>query len=287
MARIVYVNGRYVPYDEAQIHCEDRGFLFGDAVYEVCPVIASRIVDEAPHLDRLERSLDEIGIQEPMARTALSHLLHETVRRNRVANGWVYLQVSRGVARRDFVFPAPGTPRTVVCFARHQPLERGEAQAEAGISVITTPDIRWGRVDIKSVQLLAPALAKEEARAAGAKEAWFVDRDGHVTEGASSNAWIVLTGGDLITRPADSGILRGVTRTVLIDFAAREKMNVIERPFNAGEALSAREAFVTSATNFVMPVTRIDGKPVGDGKPGAFTMRLRRLVLAMAKAGSA
>jgi D-alanine transaminase len=283
MARIVYVNGRYLPYDEAQIHCEDRGFLFGDAVYEVCPVIGGKIVDEAPHLDRLEFSLDELDIAAPMHRSALSHVLRETVRRNRIVEGWVYLQVSRGVAKRDFTFPAPHTPRTLVCFARHQPLDRGAAQALTGIEVVTTPDIRWGRVDIKTVQLLAPVLAKEEAKAAGAKESWMVDGNGHVTEGASSNAYIVTKDGEIVTRPADGGILRGVTRTVLFELAALAQMKIVERPFSVAEALEAREAFVTSATTFVMPVTRIDGQPVGDGKPGDLSRRLRDLVLAAAK----
>ncbi len=286
MARIVYVNGRYLPYDQAEIHCEDRGFLFGDAVYEVCPVIGGRIIDEAPHLDRLERSLDELEMPEPMHRSALSHVLRETVRRNRVNEGMIYLQVSRGVARRDFVFPPAHTPRTVVCLARHLPLEKGNAQAQSGIAVVTTPDIRWSRVDIKSVQLLAPVLAKEEARAYGAKEAWMVDGEGFVTEGASSNAWIITTNGEIVTRSADSGVLRGVTRTVLLALAAREKMKIVERPFTVVEAQGARAAFVTSATTFVMPVTSIDGKPVGNGMPGEITLRLRNLVLAAAKAAA-
>ena len=286
MARIIYVNGRYQPYDEALIHCEDRGFLFGDAIYEVCPVIGGVIVDEAPHLDRLERSLDELDMEEPMHRSALSHVMREVVRRNRVREGMVYLEVSRGVAKRDFLFPAPQTPRTVVCFARNMPLAKGNAQAEAGIGVITTPDIRWGRVDIKTVQLLAPVLAKEEARAAGAKEAWMVDRDGNVTEGASANAWIVTDKGEIVTRSAESGILRGVTRTVLFKLAAEAQLKVVERPFTVAEAKAAREAFVTSATTFVMPVTKIDGDPVGEGKPGPISKRLRELVLDAARAAA-
>ena len=286
MARTIYVNGRYAAYHDALIHAEDRGFLFGDAVYEVCPVIGGRIVDAAPHLDRLERSLAELDMDVPMHRSALSHILREVVRRNRVRDGWVYLQVSRGVAKRDFLFPSPGTPRTVMCLARHQALAKGDALAEQGIAIVTTPDIRWGRVDIKTVQLLAPILAKEEARAAGAKEAWMVDRDGFVTEGASANAWIVTNDGEIVTRPADYGILRGVTRTVLIELAAREKLKIVERPFTVAEALAARQAFVTSATNFVMPVTSVDGKPIGNGMPGEMTLRLRTMVLAAAKAAT-
>ncbi len=286
MARTIYVNGRYADYHDALIHAEDRGFLFGDAVYEVCPVIGGRIVDEAPHLDRLERSLAELDMDEPMYRSALSHVMGEVVRRNRVREGWVYLQVSRGVAKRDFLFPAPETPRTVMCFARHQPLAKGDALAETGIAVVTIPDIRWGRVDIKTTQLLAPVLAKEEARGAGAKEAWMVDRDGFVTEGASANAWIVTANNEIVTRPADSGILRGVTRTVLMELAAQEKLTIVERPFTVAEALAARQAFVTSATNFVMPVTSIDGKPIGNGGPGELTLKLRTMVLAAARSSA-
>ena len=284
MARSIYVNGRYCDYHDALIHSEDRGFLFGDAVYEVCPVIGGRIIDEAPHLDRLERSLDELDMDMPMHRSALSHVLREVVRRNRVREGWAYLQVSRGVAKRDFVFPSPDIPRTVMCLARHQPLAKGDALADKGIAVVTTPDIRWGRVDIKTVQLLAPVLAKEKARAAGAKEAWMVDRDGFVTEGASANAWIITGNGEIVTREATSGILRGVTRTVLFDLAKREGLKIVERPFTVAEAQGARQAFVTSATTFVMPVTSIDGKPVGNGAPGELTLRLRALVLAAAMA---
>ena len=283
MARIIYVNGRYLPAAEAMIHAEDRGFQFGDAVYEICPVIGGGLVDEAPHLDRLERSMRELSMQPAMARSALAHVLKETVRRNRIADGWVYLQVSRGVAPRDFLFPAPNVARTVVCLARSQPLSKGEAQAMQGIAVITTPDIRWDRVDIKSVQLLAPALAKEKARASGAKEAWLVDGEGFVTEGASSNAWIITADDDIVSRSAEHGILRGVTRMVLLDFIARERLRFVKRPFTPGEAAAAKEAFVTSATNFVMPVVSIDGKAIGGGRPGPFTLRLRGLVVAAAK----
>jgi D-alanine transaminase len=286
MARCIYVNGRYCDYHDALIHSEDRGFLFGDAVYEVCPVIGGRIIDEAPHLDRLERSLEELSMDMPMHRSALSNVMREVVRRNRITEGMVYLEVSRGVAKRDFLFPAPETPRTVVCLARPQSVAKGNALADKGIAVVTMPDIRWGRVDIKTVQLLAPVLAKEEAHAAGAKEAWMVDRDGFVTEGASANAWIVTADGEIVTRPAVSGILRGVTRTVLIELAQRENLKIVERPFTVAEALAARQAFVTSATTFVMPVTSIDGKPIGNGAPGELTLQLRCLVLAAARAAA-
>ena len=283
MARIVYVNGRYLPYAQAQIHCEDRGFLFGDAVYEVCPVLAGKIIDEEPHLARLERSMRELAMQPPMGRAALGVVLRETVRRNRVGDGWIYLQVSRGAAPRDFLFPAASVPRTVVCFARSQPFAKMDTAAEKGIAVVTAPDQRWGRVDIKTVNLLAPVLAKEKAKAANAKECWLVDRDGMVTEGASSNAWIVSKDGEVLTRKADSAILRGVTRTVLMEFLAKHELRITERPFTVAEAKAAREAFVTSATNFVMPVVSIDGTPVGNGKPGETTQKLRQLVVGAAQ----
>ena len=286
MARIVYVNGQYLPYGEAMIHCEDRGFLFGDAVYEVCPVIGGRIVDQEPHLARLERSMRALSMQPPMSRAALGHVLRETVRRNRVIDGSIYLEVSRGVAKRDFLFPSPDTPRTVVCFARSQSLDRNDVQAQIGIPVISAPDQRWARVDIKTVQLLAPALAKEKARAANAKEVWLVDRDGYVTEGASSNAWIITKEGEIATRSANSGILRGVTRTILMDFLASEKLRMVERRFTIAEAKAAAEAFVTSATNFVMPVVRLDDEDISGGKPGAVTLRLRQLMVSAARAPS-
>jgi len=287
MARIVYVNGQYLAYNDALIHAEDRGFLFGDAVYEVCPVLAGRIIDEDHHLARLERSMGELAIEAPMSRAALSHVLRETVRRNRVRDGSLYLQVSRGTAPRNFLFPPDGTPRTVMCFARSEPFDKLANQAQKGIAAITTPDLRWARVDIKTVQLLAPAMAKEKAKAAGAKEAWLVDRDGFVTEGASANAWIVTKDGEVATRHAGSGILRGVTRTVLMEFLAREKLRMTERPFTVAEAKGAAEAFVTSATNFVMPVVSLDGQPIGEGKPGKMTMRLRELVVTAAREGAA
>ena len=284
MARIVYVNGRYLPYAEAQIHCEDRGFLFGDAVYEVFPVIGGRIIDEEPHLARLERSMAELAMQPPMSRASLGVVLRETVRRNRVVDGSVYLQVSRGAAPRDFLFPPADTPRTVVAFARSQKFDAAEALAQKGIAVISAPDQRWGRVDIKTVNLLAPVLAKERAKAANAKECWQTDRDGFVTEGASSNAWIITRDGEIRTRKADHAILRGVTRTVLMAFLAREKLRITERPFTIAEAKSAAEAFVTSATTFVLPVVMIDGAKIGGGKPGAIALKLRQLVVGAATA---
>lgn len=275
MTRVVYINGRYLPYAQAAVHAEDRGFQFADAVYEVCEVRGARLVDETRHMQRLARSLAELRIPEPMARSAWSRVLRETVRRNRVTDGIVYLQVTRGAGPRDFLFPSSDVLPTVVCLARSVSPHRLEAAAEAGIAVKTMPDTRWARCDIKTVMLLPGALAKEVARAQGAREAWLVDADGFVTEGASSNAWIVDGRGRLITRAVDNRILRGVTRTTLIDVLQREAVELIERPFTVDEAKAAREAFITSATNIVMPVVRIDGHAIGNGAPGLLTQRLR------------
>jgi D-alanine transaminase len=275
MTRIVYVNGRYLPYAEAMVPAEDRGFQFADAVYEVCEVKGGRLVDETRHMGRLARSLSELAIPAPMSPGAWSRVLRETIRRNRVTDGLVYLQVSRGAGPRNFLFPPAGTEPTVVCLARSVAPLQQEAAAEAGIAVKTMPDPRWARCDIKTVMLLPAALAKEAARAEGAKEAWFVDAEGLITEGASSNAWIVDAQGRLVTRPTDNRILRGITRTTLIDVLKREGMELVERAFSVEEARSAREAFITSATNIVMPVVKIDGKPVGNGAPGLLTQRLR------------
>jgi D-alanine transaminase len=275
MTRVVYVNGRYQPYDAALIHAEDRGFQFGDAVYEVCEVKGGRLVDETRHMQRLARSLGELGIPQPMSTGAWTRVLRETIRRNRVHDGLVYLQVSRGARPRDFLFPPDDVAPTVVCLARTADPTRSEAAAATGIAIKTVPDMRWGRCDIKTVMLLPSSLAKEAARGEGAKEAWLVDRDGYVTEGASSNAWIVDREGRLITRGIDNAILRGVTRTTLIDLLKREKIELVERPFTVEEAKTAREAFITSATNIVMPVVKIDGKPIGNGAPGLLSLKLR------------
>jgi D-alanine transaminase len=275
VTRIVYVNGRYLPYAEATVHAEDRGFQFADAVYEVCEVKGGRLVDETRHMGRLARSLYELSIPQPMSPGAWSRVLRETVRRNRVRDGLVYLQVSRGAGPRNFLFPPAGTEPTVVCLARSVAPHGQETAAETGIGVKTMPDPRWGRCDIKTVMLLPAALAKEAARAEGAKEAWFVDADGFVTEGGSSNAWIVDSVGRLITRPTDNRILRGITRTTLIDVVKKAGLELVERAFTVAEAKAAREAFITSATNIVMPVVRIDGAPIGNGAPGLLAQRLR------------
>jgi D-alanine transaminase len=276
MSRIIYVNGRYLPYREATVHVEDRGYQFADGVYEVCEVRGGQLVDERRHMQRLVRSLTELRMALPMPLNALGVVLRETVRRNRVRDGLVYLQMTRGVARRDFLFPAPGTAASIVVTARSLDPARSEKAAADGIAVRTVPDNRWERVDIKSVSLLPNVLAKEMARDAGAKEAWFVDKDGFVTEGASSNAWIVTRDGTLVTRSADQGILRGITRTVTLDVIAGQGLAFQERKFSVEEAYAAREAFVTSASQIVMPVVSIDGRPVGNGAPGLVATALRR-----------
>jgi D-alanine transaminase len=275
MSRIAYVNGRYVPHAEAQVHVEDRGYQFADGVYEVCEVRGGHLVDERRHLERLQRSLGELRIAMPMSLAALDVVLHETVRRNRVREGLVYLQVTRGVARRDHAFPPPGTRPSMVVTARGMDRMKTDAAAEAGVAVITVPDNRWERVDIKSVSLLPNVLARQAARDQGAREAWFVDRDGFVTEGASSNAWIVTGEGAIVTRPATLGILKGITRAVVFEVAARQALKVEERPFTVAEALSAREAFQTAATMVVTPVIQIDGQKIGAGRPGPVALALR------------
>lgn len=275
MSRIAYVNGRYLPLREAGVSVEDRGMLFADSVYEVCEIWQGALIDETRHLDRLGRSLAELRIKEPMSRAALSAVLRETARRNRVRNGSVYLQVSRGAARRDFPFPPSGLPVTVVAIARSADTSHGDALAETGIAVISVPDIRWGRVDIKTTGLLASVLAKQGAKEAGAREAWFVDGDGFVTEGGSSNAWIVTAERRLVTRGAEFGILRGITRTTLLDLLAREGLTLEERPFTVAEAQRAAEAFNTAATVTVMPVISLDEVKIGEGRPGPVTRMLR------------
>ena len=226
MPRIAYVNGRYLPAREALVSIEDRGFQFSDGIYEVCEVKGGAVIDERRHLERLRRSLDALRIALPLSQRALAVIMRETIRRNRVHDGIVYVQMTRGVARRDFAFPPPGTVPSLVVTARNLDVRGNERKARQGLAVITVPESRWARPDIKSISLLPNVLAKQAARDRGAAEAWFVDREGRVTEGASSNAWIVTQDGKLVTRPADNGILRGITRTVLID-AIRATQRVI------------------------------------------------------------
>ncbi|MGE0423692.1 MAG: D-amino-acid transaminase [Reyranellaceae bacterium] len=272
MSRIAYVNGRYVPHRQAQVHIEDRGYQFADAVYEVIGIADGRFLDEDPHLDRLDRSLKELRIAWPIERQALKFVLREVARRNLVRNGLVYFQVSRGVARRDYGFPKDTQPALVVT-CRHTPAPSPETGP--GVAVITTPDLRWKRVDIKTTGLLGGALGKQQARENGAFEAWQVDDKGFVTEGTSSNAWIVTPDGELVTRPLGNDILAGITRGTVARVAAALQLKMTERPFTVAEAQAAREAFMTSATSFVTPIVKIDGKAVGEGTPGDTARRLR------------
>ncbi len=276
MSRIAYVNGRYRPLRDAHVHIEDRGYQFADGVYEVCEVRDGRLVDERRHVERLQRSLSELRIRPPMGLAALSVVMHETVRRNRVRDGIVYLQITRGTARRDHAFPPSDTAPAVVVTARTLDRQKGDRAALEGIAVITLPDQRWPRVDIKSVSLLPNVLAKQAAREQGAREAWLVDARGFVTEGSSSNAWIVTADQKLVTRPADMGILRGISRSVVLEAIRAQGLVLEERPFTVAEAAAAREAFVTSASQIVLPVVKIDGKPVGAGTPGPVAAALRR-----------
>ena len=276
MSRVAYVNGRYLPHAQARVHVEDRGYQFADGVYEVCEVRDGHLVDERRHVERLARSLHELRMQMPMVPAALGVVMRETLRRNRVRDGLVYLQVTRGVARRDHGFPPAGTKPSVVVTANRIDPEKTERLAADGIAVITLPDNRWDRVDIKSIALLPNVMAKQQAREQGAREAWYVAADGTVTEGSSSNAWIVTRDNQVVTRQADHAILRGITRTVLLEVLKSNGLTLTERPFTVEEAQGAREAFITSASQSVMPVVRIDGRPVGNGAPGLLAIALRR-----------
>lgn len=276
MSRVAYVNGRYVPHAQAGIHIEDRGYQFSDGVYEVCYVEDGRLFDEDAHLDRLDRSLRELGIDRPMDRRALKMVMRSVVARNRVRRGLLYMQVTRGVARRDFPFPAD-TPPAIVMTCRSVKPHSAE-MLERGIKVVTMPDRRWARRDIKSVSLLANVLAKQAAREQGAYEGWMLDDEGKVTEGTSSTAWIVK-GRELITRALSTSILPGVTRKTLTELAEAAQFKLVERAFTVEEAQAADEAFMTSASSFVLPIVAIDGKPVGGGKPGPTARRLRDIYL--------
>jgi D-alanine transaminase len=275
MSRLAYVNGRFLRQAEAGVSVEDRGFQLGDGVYEVWAVIGGRLADAEGHFARLQRSLGELRIPMPMSRAALTVALRETVRRNRVRHGIVYLQVTRGVARRDHAFPNPAVRPTVVITARATNAAAAEARAAKGVGVITLAENRWGRCDIKSIDLLPNVMAKQAAREAGAFEAWFVDEEGRVTEGASSNAWIVGQDGVIRTRDIGANILRGVTRLSLVDVARQAGYRVEEGPFTVEEAKQAREAFLTGAGALVLPIVSIDGEPVANGHPGEVARTLR------------
>ncbi len=279
MSRVAYVNGQYLPHGQSVVHIEDRGFQFGDGVYEVFGVSDGRLMDFEGHMGRLERSLAELRIEQPMTRAALIRVVRETVRRNRVRNGLAYLQVTRGTARRDHVFPADGTPPTVVVTVKPLSFAKLETVAAKGVAAISYPDNRWGRCDIKSVNLLPNVLAKQAAKERGAAEVFLIDDMGLVTEGGASNVWIVDKDGKLRTRDIQANILRGITREGLLAIVAKEGIALDDRPFTIDEVKSAREAFISSATTFATPVISIDGAKIGDGKPGPIATRLRALYL--------
>jgi len=284
MSRIAYVAGRYVPHRQAAVHIEDRGYQFGDGVYEVIAVRGGHLIDEERHLTRLHRSLTELRINSPMGDGALKIVMREVIRRNSVDTGIVYLQVTRGVAPRDHAFPKASKPVLVVTSRRSRPPD--PRLGRDGIAVITIPDIRWQRCDIKSVALVANVLGKQQAREAGAYEAWQVDMAGQVTEGTSTNAWIVTADNTVVTRAADHAILNGVTRAAVLDIIHREGYRLVERPFSLAEAKTAREAFLTSTTADLLPVVRIDGMPVADGKAGPLSRKLRETYLVHAAAAA-
>ena len=275
MPRIAYVNGRYLAHGDAGVHIEDRGYQFADGVYEVCEIRHGMIVDLSRHLDRLDRSLNEIRIPSPMSRAALVGVIREVARRNRVKNGLFYLQVTRGEARRDHVFPAPDTAPSIVITAKSTDPTLIAAKNANGLKAITVADNRWDRVDIKTVGLLPNVLARQAAKEAGAQEAIYVDARGMVTEGAATNVWIVDGDGNLVTRPAEHGILRGITRTTLKDVAQSLAIPVVEREFSRDEMLAAREVFITAATSICFPVVEIDGQTIGNGHPGTFSEKIR------------
>ncbi|MBS0471956.1 MAG: D-amino-acid transaminase [Proteobacteria bacterium] len=274
--RLAYVDGRYVAHGSAGVHIEDRALQLGDGIYEVCGVEDAHLMDEEEHLDRLERSLREIELTMPMSRTALKLVMRELVRRNRVRDGLLYLQVTRGAVRRDHPIPERSPRPTLILTTRAMSPDVFGARRRDGVAVITRPDERWGRCDIKTVQLLPNLLAKTAARRAGAYEAWLIDEDGVVTEGSSTTAWIVDAEGKLRTRALSNAILPGVTRRVILEAVAAAQFPVREESFRLEDTATAREAFISSATG-VMPVTRIDGKPVGDGRPGPVTRRIQEL----------
>jgi D-alanine transaminase len=283
MSRVAYVNGRFVRHAEAAVHVEDRGYQFADGVYEVWAIAGGLLTDAEGHFARLTRSLGELKIPAPMSREALMVVLRETLRRNAIKDGLLYLQVTRGVAPRDHPFPVPAPPPSLVVTAKRVDRVAAEARAAKGVAVITTPENRWGRCDIKTVGLLPNVLAKQAAKEAGAAEAWFVDDLGLVTEGASSNAWIVDADGVLRTRDIQANILRGVTRNTLLRVAKEAGVAIEERPFTVDEARRAKEAFTTGAGAQLLPVVRIDGAPVGAGEPGPVARRLRQLYMEEAR----
>ena len=284
MSRTVYVNGDFLPEADAKISVFDRGFLFADGVYEVSAVVGGKLVDNAAHLARLDRSLQELGMTPPATGDEITALQYDLIARNGLEEGLVYLQVTRGAADRDFGYPKDAAP-SLVMFTQARPVTRNPV-AETGISVITVPEIRWQRRDIKTVGLLAACMAKEAAKAAGAGDAWFVE-NGYVTEGSSNNAFIVKTAGTLVTRQLSTEILHGITRKAVLALCAREGIALEERPFTPEEAYEAAEAFSTSASAFVMPVVKIDDRILSNGAPGPVAAKLRKLYIEMARDSAA
>ena len=281
MSRIAYINGRYVPQSQAQVRVEDRGYLFSDGAYEVIPVHNGHLAFADRHLGRLDRSLAELRIRQPMGRAALLQVAQEVIHRNGIHNGTLYIQVTRGVAPRDHKFPK-GVRPSLLMMAKKWKAPAPDLLAE-GAAIVTMPDQRWARRDIKCISLIANVLAKQTAVEQGAFEAWLVDTDGMVTEGSSTSAWIATAQGELVTRPNGTEILPGITRSVVVDVARELGLVLQLRPFSRDEAYAAREAFLTSTSNFVLPITRIDGKPVGEGKPGPIAKRLREAYLKAAR----
>jgi D-alanine transaminase len=276
MTRTVYVNGQYLPEDQATVSIFDRGFLFADGVYEVTSVLDGKLIDFAGHAKRLQRSLDELQMANPVTEEELLEIHRELVRVNGIEEGLIYLQITRGSADRDFAYPKDAAP-TIVLFTQAKPGLADAPAAKTGIKVISIEDQRWGRRDIKTVQLLYPSMGKMMAKAAGADDAWMVE-DGQVTEGTSNNAYIVK-GNTIVTRHLGTEILHGITRAAVLRFAREAQMTVEERPFTVDEAKAADEAFITSASSFVMPVVEMDGQPIGTGQPGTVTARLREIYL--------
>ncbi|MDJ0683451.1 MAG: D-amino-acid transaminase [Alphaproteobacteria bacterium] len=273
MPRYCYVNGRFTPHNQGAVHIEDRGYQFADGVYEVVTVADGKLVDEEGHMARLDRSLKELRMPAPMKRAVLQLKMRELIRLNGLTDGLVYMQVTRGVAPRNHAFPAEDTPPALVMTTKRMDFASMRKFTD-GVSVVTRPDLRWARCDIKTVSLLPNCLAKQEAYEAGAYEAWLVKENGEVTEGSSSNAWIVTADGKLITRPPTNEILNGITRRTIITLAAEEGLTFEERAFSVDEAHAAAECFVSSATSFVTPVVKVDDAVIGDGSPGPLSRKL-------------
>lgn len=270
MSRIAYVNGRYVTHGEASVHIEDRGFQFADAIYEVVAVLGRRILDLGAHLDRLNSSLEGLQIDLPVSHNVLPYVIKQMLIRNRIRDGIVYIQVSRGVAQRDHAFPVESEGSSLVMTAKRIDIAAIRSRQQKGVRVITQPDKRWLYCNLKTVGLAANVLAKQAAVEASASEAWMVDGEGFITEGSSTNAWII-NDDRLVTRELDEGILPGITRQVVIDAAGMRQIGIDERRFALQEAYGADEAFLTSTTNFIMPVVEIDGQTIGSGRPGPLT----------------